>query len=71
MRGVAALAIAASLAVCGCAQSAYGVGEGDANYDALAKATKECKAKGGEVRLKTGYDGRDLSSYQCLMGDGR
>jgi hypothetical protein len=39
-----------------------------ATYDALAAATEKCRADGGEVTLKGGYDKRDLSSYECKLG---
>jgi predicted kinase len=39
-----------------------------ATYDALASATEKCRADGGVVVLKSGYDKRDLGSYQCQVG---
>jgi hypothetical protein len=58
----------ASGVLAGCQSADYGLGEGDANYDALAHATKDCEAQGGHVAQKTGYDSRELSSYVCKMG---
>jgi predicted kinase len=49
----------------------YGLGPGVATYDALAAATEKCRADGGEVTLKGGYDKRDLSSYECKLGGAR
>ncbi|HEY1448749.1 MAG TPA: hypothetical protein VGF33_09445 [Caulobacteraceae bacterium] len=46
----------------------YGLGPGVATYDALAAATEKCRADGGEVTLKSGYDKRDLSGYVCKLG---
>ena len=71
MTRVAPIALAAALVVGGCAQRSYVLGQGDANYDALAQATKECQSKGGEVRLRPGYDNHELSGYQCLLGNAR
>ncbi|HEY5072972.1 MAG TPA: hypothetical protein VII63_13195 [Caulobacteraceae bacterium] len=67
------VAVAACLWLGGCAAGtgSYGLGQGDANYDALAKATTECSAKGGEISLRNGYDGRELSSYECRTGKPR
>ena len=60
--------IIASVAVslCGCAS--YGLPQGDANYDAIKSASDNCAAKGGHIELRTGYDGRQLSSYECKIG---
>jgi hypothetical protein len=65
------LALIGSLWLAGCAGDSYTLGQGDANYDAIAAATKECQAKGGEIRLKPGYDNRELSSYECRIGQAR
>ncbi len=59
--GVLALAIGA------CA----GVDQGPASYDALAAATKACRDEGGELKLRSGYDGQELSSYDCVGGRAR
>jgi hypothetical protein len=58
-----------TLTACGSAAS-YGLGEGDASYDELKKATADCKAKGGVIQLKDGGDSHDLSAYQCKVGKG-
>jgi hypothetical protein len=71
MTPLAPIALAAAFVVGGCAQRSYGLGQGDANYDALAQASKECQAKGGEIRLRAGYDNHALSSYECLLGNAR
>ena len=66
------LAVAAALA--GCAslgQTSYDLGTGDANYDALKSATQACGAQSGTVHLKSGYDGRDLAGYECVLGKAR
>ena len=63
MRMVPALLV---LTLSACASE--GVGQGDANYDALQAATTACKAQNGELVLKSGYDGRELSSYVCKFG---
>jgi hypothetical protein len=62
------LVMALSLVGCGTLRGDYDLPPGDANYDALKAATEACKAKGGEVRLKGGYDNRELSNYQCKIG---
>ena len=65
-------ALGAALAGCGSlSQAPYDLGSGDANYDALKAATQSCQAQGGEVRLRSGYDGRQMSSYQCVIGKPR
>ncbi len=43
-----------------------GVGQGTASYDTLAAATKACQDKGGELRLRPGYDAQELASYDCV-----
>ncbi len=66
----AVIAVAA-LALTGCAGlggPSYELGDGDANYDALNMATKTCESEGGQVKLKGGYDNRQLSSYLCVGG---
>ena len=45
-----------------------GVGQGTADYDAIAAATRDCQAKGGELKLRPNYDERELSSYDCVGG---
>ncbi|MEO8925982.1 MAG: hypothetical protein ABI306_02355 [Caulobacteraceae bacterium] len=68
----ATLAIASvALALCACGSTSggsYALGPGDANYDAIKAATQACQAQGGQIRLKSGYDGRELASYECKMG---
>jgi hypothetical protein len=65
MKIAAPLALAAlSLAADACT----GVGEGTADYDAIAAATRDCRAHGGELKLRPNYDGRELSSYDCVGG---
>ena len=44
-----------TLTACGSAGS-YGLGDGDASYDEIKKATEACKARGGVIELKTGGD---------------
>ncbi len=39
--------------------------QGDANYDALRAAADACKAKGGDLQLKTGGDATHLGDYAC------
>jgi hypothetical protein len=66
MRGVAILATVA-LALGACASS-YGLGEGDASYDAIKAATDECRAKGGIIEPKPDGDIRKLADYECKIG---
>ena len=71
-RLVAPAALALALCACGStSQGSYGLGPGDANYDAIKSATQTCQAQGGQIRLKNGYDGRELASYQCKIGKAR
>ena len=61
-------------ALCACASAPAGsdaLGHGDANYDALKTATQACQAQGGQLKLKSGYDSRDLASYECKSGKAR
>ena len=58
-----------TLTACGSAGS-YGLGDGDASYDEIKKATEACKARGGVIELKTGGDSHDLSAYECKVGKG-
>ncbi len=55
---------AAVLGLCACT----GVGQGTASYDALARAARECQDEGGELKLRPGYDGQQLSSWDCVGG---
>lgn len=60
-----------ALALTGCASNAnYNLQDGDANYDAVKKASEACKARGGEIALKSGGDTTELGDYQCKMGKG-
>ncbi|HEY1929965.1 MAG TPA: hypothetical protein VGG92_21045 [Caulobacteraceae bacterium] len=67
MRRETAMSVAlpafAAAALAGCAS---GVGQGTANYDALARASKACQERGGQLQLRPGYDDQDLSSYDCV-----
>jgi hypothetical protein len=54
----------AFVSLAGCA--AYG--EGDASYDAVKRASDDCKARGGTLQLKSGGDSQKLSDYECKMG---
>ena len=56
---------------CGGLDSSYGFDRGIANYDALKTASATCEAKGGVIRVRKGYEGRDLSDYQCAVGKSR
>ncbi|MGH6987680.1 MAG: hypothetical protein ACRED9_12700 [Caulobacteraceae bacterium] len=60
-----------ALAACGSLRGDYDLPVGDANYDALNAATAACEAKGGVVRLKSGYDSRELSNYRCHIEEMR
>lgn len=62
----AVIVVMLGMSLCACAT--YGLPQGDANYDAIKSATDDCKAKGGHIELKSGYDGRQLSSYECKIG---
>jgi hypothetical protein len=67
-----AMALLLAVLLCACASetapSSYTLGPGVADYDALAAATEKCHADGGRVELKSGYDKRDLSGYECKLG---
>ncbi|MBS0409050.1 MAG: hypothetical protein JSR86_03965 [Proteobacteria bacterium] len=65
------IASAASLALSACAGGSYGLQEGDANYDAVKKASDECKARGGHIQLKSGGDTTELGDYECKMDKGK
>jgi predicted kinase len=64
------LVIAALLGVAACAEGGggYGLEHGPASYDALKAATEKCQSDGGHIVLKSGYDNRELSNYECRMG---
>jgi hypothetical protein len=59
------LAFGATLLMLGACDTTSGGGQGDANYDAIKTAADACKAQGGELQLKSGYDGRAVSDYAC------
>jgi hypothetical protein len=63
--------MAMTLFGCGGLNSSYGLDRGVASYDSLKAATTTCAAKGGVVRVRTGYEGRDLSDYKCAIGKAR
>jgi len=65
------ISFAASLALSACAGGSYGLQEGDANYDAIKKASEDCKARGGHIQLKSGGDTTELSDYECKMDKGK
>ncbi len=64
-------ALLAAISLLGCASlsgPSYVLDAGDANYDALKRATQACEARHGQIELRKGYDGRDLSNYECAIG---
>ena len=65
------VAMATGLLGCGGLDSSYGLDRGVANYDALNTASTTCAAKGGVIRMRKGYEGRDLSDYECAIGKSR
>ncbi len=58
------------LAACAGGGGSYELEHGPASYDALKRATEKCQADGGHIALKSGYDSRELSNYECRMGGG-
>jgi len=75
-----ALILAGLGLLCACANGGAGGGEakvsytldhGVATYDALKAATDKCKAEGGVITLKSGYDNRELSNYDCKLGEAK
>jgi len=62
------IALSLTLSACAVSGQSYGLDYGDANYDALKAATDKCKAQGGAIQLKSGYDGRRLENYVCKIG---
>ena len=62
------LLIAVSLGACAGGAGSYGLDHGPASYDALKAATDKCHADGGQIVLKSGYDNRELSNYECKLG---
>jgi len=52
-------------------QGSYTLDRGPVSYDVLKAATDKCKAEGGVIQLKSGYDERELSNYQCRIGGGK
>jgi hypothetical protein len=61
----------ALLGACLSSGGSYALGPGVATYDALAAGTQKCRADGGVVALRSGYDKRDLASYECNLGGGK
>ncbi|MGA0600709.1 hypothetical protein ACO2Q3_08380 [Caulobacter sp. KR2-114] len=72
MRRASLLLLAvAGVSLGACASNAnYNAPNGDANYDALKKASEECKSHGGQLQLKSGGDSTELGDYACKMGKG-
>jgi hypothetical protein len=68
MRAVLLLLATLMGACASAAGDSYDLGPGVATYDALAAATEKCRADGGQIVLKGGYDKRDLGSYACKLG---
>ena len=60
----------ASLLAAACVGGAgsYELDHGVASYDNLKAATEKCHADGGQIVLKSGYDNRELSNYDCKIG---
>ncbi len=70
--GAAVAALSVFLGACGSVgHGSYGLDPGDANYDALKAATDKCAAEDGHLKLKSGFDGRELSNYACKIGGTR
>ena len=62
------IALAISQFGCGAiANGSYPLDRGVASYDGLKAATVTCEAKGGALRLRKGYQGQDLSDYDCAL----
>jgi hypothetical protein len=59
----AALILLGALALAGCETSANEGGVAD--YDALAKATQQCKAQGGHLVLQKNGDPENIQDYAC------
>ena len=59
----AMLAILGALALAGCETSANEGGVAD--YDALAKATQQCRAQGGHLVLQRNGDPENIQDYAC------
>jgi hypothetical protein len=57
------IAAAAIVALSACAEG--GPTGGVATYDALKKATDDCKAKGGTLVLQKDAASEDLANYDC------
>jgi len=65
----APLALAALGGCAGVSDRSYVLEQGqDASYDALRAATATCESRGGQIRLRNGYDGKALSDYECAIG---
>ncbi len=67
---IRALALSLLFLTSACTGGSYGLSDGDASYDEIRKASDDCKAKGGEIRLKSGGDNRELSDYECKIPKG-
>ena len=61
MRTWAILSMCAALAACAGMTNEGGI----ANYDALRKATADCEAKGGELKLQNGGDPEVIGDFSC------
>jgi hypothetical protein len=59
--GAVVLMLALGLAACETGSNAAGT----ADYDALKRATDECKASGGELVLKDQGDQQRIDAYVC------
>ncbi len=78
MKAVLVMAVAGMLCACASgnadgdqAKASYTLDHGVATYDALKAATEKCKAEGGVITLRSGYDNRELSNYDCRIGGSR
>ena len=61
MKIVAIILGGLTLAAC----AAGGQEGGYANYDALKRATEDCAAQGGVLRLKPEGDAQSITAYAC------
>ncbi len=61
-----------ALSACGTPQTdSYALGRGIADYDELARATADCRARGGTIKAPTnGGDPTQLSNYTCVVAKG-
>jgi len=65
------IAMGVALLGCGGLGASYSFDRGVASYDELKAATSACEAKGGALTLRKGYDGHDMSDYDCVIGKAR